>query len=320
MNDELEIIEVVGRFEESTSEQVVVARPCDGGTSGLWVRRMTWTLRRQESGDALPWAPHRQPIDVRVSVGGEQKYIISPEWTPIENLLESFELVAPWGLTIGPNATLEFSFRNRSELVCLPIEVTIALHAARRLPNEDELKHMWDAILMAPRLREADSGPEREIVLGSDFELSNEELVVTRRYAFPRALVKRMQALADAADRPIQNEIDQWFDHYTSDHEGRDDEIIPEQIEDWLTASKWTMASWIMSHALGKYGEWEICDTEDEFQEQREVFFGKDAMPEECHAELDRAIGCAFDLDGKGARHHAHEAAKYWWTDEDADV
>lgn len=73
-----------------------------------------------------------------------------------------------------------------------------------------------------------------------------------------------------------------------------------------------------MSHALDKYGEWEICHDEEEFNEQRRVFFcDGESVSKECENELDRAVACALDMDGTGARQHAFAAAKHWWTDQD---
>lgn len=154
------------------------------------------------------------------------------------------------------------------------------------------------------------------IVSRSKFELSDRELVVTRRYILPVQLLRRMQALADAKGRSLELEVLQWFEDYLDDHDGRDDEIVKEEIKKWVSASKWEIASWIMSHALDKYGEWEICLDEEEFEEQKRVFFHEDSsILQDCKVELDLAVACALEMDGIGARKHAFAAAKYWWTD-----
>lgn len=124
-----------------------------------------------------------------------------------------------------------------------------------------------------------------------------------------------MQALADAQDDTLESVIHEWFELYLLDHPGRDEKLVPAAIKDWAGSNQWELASWIISSALGRYGDWEICDTEQEFAEQVKDFFYEDSLPDECRAELQLAVDCALVMDGKGARLHSHAAAKFWWKE-----
>lgn len=71
------------------------------------------------------------------------------------------------------------------------------------------------------------------IVSRSKFELSDRELVVSRLYLLPLELMRRMQALADAAGRSLENEVVHWFD----EQDLSDDEIA-QMIESWTSDNK----------------------------------------------------------------------------------
>lgn len=138
-----EIINLKGVFESSEANQSVKGQLFGIVEADLWVRRVTYTVRRP-----LAFAGNifkaqsdyfnklNPNIDFTLLINSYNRYVISPQETPLENIETVFEAVAPAGLILRSAANIVATFSNTRALTTgkdgeVPTEAIISLHATR---------------------------------------------------------------------------------------------------------------------------------------------------------------------------------------------
>lgn len=139
-----EIINLVGRFESGAANTQVQAKLQGIVEADLWVRRVTYTVRRPRAfaGNIFKaqsdyFNKLNPNIDFTLIVNSYCRYFISPEPTPLENIETVFECVCPAGLVLRCAASMVATFTIRRDLAPdeIPTEAIISLHCTR-LPRD----------------------------------------------------------------------------------------------------------------------------------------------------------------------------------------
>ncbi len=142
-----EIINLRALFETPEAGQIIPAKVCGTITRDLWLRRLTWITRRPST-SSFKCEPHVTPqIDVQMEIHGRVQYLISPEFSPIENLQTVFEFVALTGAILFPSTEFKVAFKNPLILKTYPVEVVISLHCMSGLTLEQikqEIERLWN--------------------------------------------------------------------------------------------------------------------------------------------------------------------------------
>lgn len=114
-----EMISIKGRFDALTADQHITARLLGTIEADIWVRRVTYTVRRPNFAAGSPFKGFfdyfnrlNPNIDFELIVQSFCPYLISPEPTPLENIENVFECVCPAGLILKCSATFEAFFTN----------------------------------------------------------------------------------------------------------------------------------------------------------------------------------------------------------------
>lgn len=119
----------------------------------LWIRKVIYTVRRPNAyaGNIFKaqsdFFNSKNPnIDFQLVVNSYDKYVISSDFTPVEDVEMVFEAAAPAGLVLGPASSVEATFINRrvffggQNLFRVPVgenptQVILSFHGTR-LPSD----------------------------------------------------------------------------------------------------------------------------------------------------------------------------------------
>lgn len=137
-----EIFNLKGTFTDGTANETV-----DGVIQGLveadlWVRKVTYTVRRPEAyaGNIFKaqsdYFNARNPnIDFTLQINSYCRYLISPQMTPLENIEIAFECVCPVGLVFRASASFSSQFTLLRAVDTdngeVPMDAVITFHATR---------------------------------------------------------------------------------------------------------------------------------------------------------------------------------------------
>lgn len=146
-----EIINLKGTFTSPAADQTVKGQLFGTVEADLWVRRVTYTVRRPFAfaGNIFKaqsdyFNKLNPNIDFTLLINSYNRYVISPEQTPLENIETVFEAVAPAGLVLRCSANIVATFTNTRPLIPtsgtpsvgeIPTEAIISLHATRLPTN-----------------------------------------------------------------------------------------------------------------------------------------------------------------------------------------
>lgn len=138
-----EILNLVARWEDVVANQPIEAKTIEQICNDLWVRDLKYTVRRPLFQAGSPWKGQwdyynslNPNIDFTLIIKSYVDYAISPDPTPLENIVTRFDCVCPAGLVLKFGATFDSQFVNLRALAAdeNPTEAIVTFHALR-LPN-----------------------------------------------------------------------------------------------------------------------------------------------------------------------------------------
>lgn len=138
-----EIVNLVARWTSTGADQQIEAKTLEQICNDLWVRDVVYTVRRPLFQAGSPWKGlwdyynARNPnIDFTLIIKSYCDYAISPDPTPLENIVTRFDCVCPAGLVLKYGATFDSFFTNLRALSAdeNPTEAIVTFQALR-LPN-----------------------------------------------------------------------------------------------------------------------------------------------------------------------------------------
>lgn len=119
----------------------------------LWIRKVTYTVRRPNAyaGNIFKaqsdfFNSQNPNIDFQLVINSYDRYVVSSDFTPVENVEMVFSASAPAGLVMGPSSSVEATFINRriffggQNVLLLPVgenptQVIFSFHGTR-LPSD----------------------------------------------------------------------------------------------------------------------------------------------------------------------------------------
>jgi hypothetical protein len=137
-----EIRNISGTFTALTANQIVNASIPVGVETDLWIQKITYTVQRPNAfagsifkAQSDEFNKLNPDIDFELIIRSIIPYVISTDFTPLENIPNVFECVCPAGLILTCAANVQARFQNIRTLAAdeNPTIVTISLHG-RRLP------------------------------------------------------------------------------------------------------------------------------------------------------------------------------------------
>ena len=138
-----EVLNLVARWEALTADQQIEAKTLEQICNDLWVRDLKYTVRRPLFQVGSPWKGEwdyynslNPNIDFTLIIKSYIDYAISPDPTPLENIVTSFDCVCPAGLVLRNGATFDSFFTNLRALQAdeNPTEAVVTFHCLR-LPS-----------------------------------------------------------------------------------------------------------------------------------------------------------------------------------------
>lgn len=139
-----EMINLVGRWTSTAADQNVKGQLNGLVTSDMWIRKVMYTVRRPNAfaGNVFKaqsdyYNAKNPNIDFQLTVNSYVRYLISPEFSPLESIETAFECVCPVGLVLRCSASMNANFINLREFATdeNPTEAIITMHGTR-LPVE----------------------------------------------------------------------------------------------------------------------------------------------------------------------------------------
>lgn len=139
-----EMLSFVGRFTSLAANQMVEGEKNGIVTSDLWVREVKYTVRRPHAfaGSVFKaqsdyYNAKNPNIDFQLTVNSYCRYLISPDFSPLENIESVFQRVTPIGLVLRCSANIVARFTNLRALADdeNPTEAIITFHGVR-LPSD----------------------------------------------------------------------------------------------------------------------------------------------------------------------------------------
>lgn len=139
-----EMINLVGRWTSTAADQNVKGQINGMVTSDMWIRKVMYTVRRPNAfaGNVFKaqsdyYNAKNPNIDFQLTINSYCRYLISPEFSPLENIEMAFECVCPVGLVLRCSANINAYFINLREFATdeNPTEAIITMHGTR-LPME----------------------------------------------------------------------------------------------------------------------------------------------------------------------------------------
>lgn len=140
-----EIINLSAQFEDTAANQVIPAKQSGIVEQDLWIREVKYTVARPNAfqgnilkGESDHYNKLNPNIKFSLIVNSWCRYLISPDFTPLENIEQVFECVCPIGFVLSCNSQMTAQFTNCRALFDtsetnseIPTEVTISFHAIR---------------------------------------------------------------------------------------------------------------------------------------------------------------------------------------------
>lgn len=114
-----ELINLYARWDSGAADQLIPAQITGIVETDLWIREVKYTVRRPNAylgsplkGQSDFYNSLNPCIDFQLNINSYARYIISQQWTPLENIRETFQCVCPAGLVLGCSANVQALFRN----------------------------------------------------------------------------------------------------------------------------------------------------------------------------------------------------------------
>ena len=136
-----EILNVVARFTDGAANQNIPYQLAEGIVeTDLWIRKITYTVQRP---NAFPGSIFKAQsdyfnrlnpnINFTMTVKSYCRYVISPTFTPLENIEQQFECVCPIGFVLGCSSQFSGTMTNLRPFEAgeNPTIATITFHAVR---------------------------------------------------------------------------------------------------------------------------------------------------------------------------------------------
>lgn len=139
-----EILNLLGRWDSGAANTAVEAHLSDRLDTDLWVRRVTYTVRRPNfaegsifKGQSDYYNQKNPNITFEMQIKSFCNYFIAQDPTPLENICASFECVCPAGLVLRCNSQIRVRYVNLRDFTEteIPTEAIISLHGVTLPPN-----------------------------------------------------------------------------------------------------------------------------------------------------------------------------------------
>lgn len=135
-----EILNLIGEFTAGTANDTVNGRINGIVEADLWVRDVTYTVRRPEAfagsifkGQSDYYNSLSPNIDFTLLVKSWCKYVISPQNTPLENIRQRFFTNEPAGMVLRMSSQIQATYTCNRALADdeIPTQAIISLHCLR---------------------------------------------------------------------------------------------------------------------------------------------------------------------------------------------
>lgn len=139
-----ELLDVDATFNDVTANQSVSGDSSGIVETDLWVRSLKYTVERPLAFAGSIFKAQSDyfnslnpNITLQLIVNSYCRYFISPDFTPLQNIIESFECDCPAGLVFSCGGSIDATFSNRRALAAdeVPTIVTLTFSAIRLPPG-----------------------------------------------------------------------------------------------------------------------------------------------------------------------------------------
>lgn len=135
-----ETLSVEGTWNDVAADQMVIGQNKGIVETDLWVRGLKYTVQRPNAfaGSILKaqsdyYNSLNPNITLQLMINSYCRYLISPDFTPLENLTERFECDCPAGLVFSCGGSIQANFTNLRALAAdeIPTRAVITFSAIR---------------------------------------------------------------------------------------------------------------------------------------------------------------------------------------------
>lgn len=135
-----EMLDVAATWTAQAANQNVPGQVSGIVETDLWVKDVVYTVQRPNAFAGSIFKSlsdemnKRNPnINIQLVINSYCRYLISVDYTPLENVIQKFSCVCPQGIVLSCGATIQAFFTNLRALAEdeLPTIATITLHAIR---------------------------------------------------------------------------------------------------------------------------------------------------------------------------------------------
>lgn len=139
-----EILNLLGRWDDGAANTPVQAHLSDRLDTDVWVRRVTYTVRRPNFAVGSLWKAQSDYYNMKnpniafeMQIKSFCNYFIAQDPTPLENIPIDFECVCPAGLVLKCNSQIRVTYTNLVTFTDdeVPTEAIISLHGVTLPPN-----------------------------------------------------------------------------------------------------------------------------------------------------------------------------------------
>lgn len=135
-----EMLDIAATWSAGTANQNVPGQVSGITETDLWVKDVVYTVQRPNAfaGSILKaqsdhYNKLNPNINVQLVINSYCRYLISVDYTPLENIVTKFSCVCPQGIVLSCGATIQAFFTNLRALAAdeIPTIATITMHAVR---------------------------------------------------------------------------------------------------------------------------------------------------------------------------------------------
>ncbi len=135
-----EMLDVAATWTTQAANQSVVGQVSGIVETDLWVKEVVYTVQRPNAfaGNILKSLSDEMNklnpnINLQLVINSYCRYLISVDYTPLENVITKFSCVCPQGIVLSCGATIQANFTNLRALAAdeIPTIATITMHAIR---------------------------------------------------------------------------------------------------------------------------------------------------------------------------------------------
>ena len=139
-----ETLSVEATWNDVAADQMIVGQSKGIVETDLWVRGLKYTVQRPEAFAGSIFKAQSDyfnvlnpNIDLQLIINSYCRYLISPDFAPLENLTERFECDCPAGLVFSCGGSIQANFTNLRALAAdeVPTRAVITFSAIRLPPG-----------------------------------------------------------------------------------------------------------------------------------------------------------------------------------------